>query len=384
MTMFRSIEGMSSDAHAQVKPPAPQSRYHPRAPHSRRDPGDRHGPVAAANRGRPRGGGAGGVQPAGRHPRRAAPGRGAAGRRADRRRSGRRPRRQGRRATPRAAQAFDLPEGLPGADAPPIDVAKGDYPELRPATARVPAVGEPLSLAQLQAVASANSPVLKRAAADVEAAYGAVVQAGLYPNPTMGYQADQIQPRLNVPFPGARQRGGAARRRSSANSSRPPANCRSPSKSPGYDYINALVAVRRAEVDVATAVRVNYFRVLVAQAIGRGQRARWRNSPTRSTGSRPSKSKPGEAAGYEPLQLYAQAQQARNALSQAEADYQVGLATTRRRARPTGPATRVRSPAAPTPPRRDLDQDALRARVEAQHTDLYSPPATASRKPRLI
>ena len=49
-----------------------------------------------------------------------------------------------------------------------------------------------LNLAELQRLALENSPALKQAAADVAAARGAAVQAGLYPNPKFGYQGDQI------------------------------------------------------------------------------------------------------------------------------------------------------------------------------------------------
>jgi outer membrane protein, heavy metal efflux system len=47
-------------------------------------------------------------------------------------------------------------------------------------------------LAELQRLAVEKSPSLKQAAADVAAARGAAIQAGLHPNPTVGYQGDQI------------------------------------------------------------------------------------------------------------------------------------------------------------------------------------------------
>src|SRR6476620_3226395 len=56
-------------------------------------------------------------------------------------------------------------------------------PEARP---------QALDLPELQRLALEYSPSLKQAAADVAAARGAAVQAGLYPNPTVGYQGDQI------------------------------------------------------------------------------------------------------------------------------------------------------------------------------------------------
>jgi outer membrane protein, heavy metal efflux system len=47
-------------------------------------------------------------------------------------------------------------------------------------------------LADLLAAAGDNSPALKQATTEVAAARGAAIQAGLYPNPTVGYQGDQI------------------------------------------------------------------------------------------------------------------------------------------------------------------------------------------------
>ena len=49
--------------------------------------------------------------------------------------------------------------------------------------------GRPYSLADLQRLAAANSPTLRQAAADVATARGQLIQAGLYPNPTIGYEA---------------------------------------------------------------------------------------------------------------------------------------------------------------------------------------------------
>jgi len=51
---------------------------------------------------------------------------------------------------------------------------------------------EPLSLADLQRIAFQNHPTLAAAAARMNAARGRMVQAGLYPNPTIGYHATEI------------------------------------------------------------------------------------------------------------------------------------------------------------------------------------------------
>jgi outer membrane protein, heavy metal efflux system len=49
-----------------------------------------------------------------------------------------------------------------------------------------------LTLGDLEQLAIQGNPTLAQAAAQVEAARGRLVQAGLYPNPTVGYEADEI------------------------------------------------------------------------------------------------------------------------------------------------------------------------------------------------
>jgi cobalt-zinc-cadmium efflux system outer membrane protein len=55
----------------------------------------------------------------------------------------------------------------------------------------VPAA-RPLGLADLEQMALTGNPTLAQAAANVEAARGRTLQAGLYPNPTIGYNAEQL------------------------------------------------------------------------------------------------------------------------------------------------------------------------------------------------
>jgi cobalt-zinc-cadmium efflux system outer membrane protein len=49
-----------------------------------------------------------------------------------------------------------------------------------------------ITLEELQSIALANNPTLAQAAARVDAARGRWVQVGLYPNPSVGYMADEI------------------------------------------------------------------------------------------------------------------------------------------------------------------------------------------------
>jgi cobalt-zinc-cadmium efflux system outer membrane protein len=52
--------------------------------------------------------------------------------------------------------------------------------------------GPALTLADLEQMAASGNPTLSQAAAQVEAAQGRALQAGLYPNPTVGYNGEQI------------------------------------------------------------------------------------------------------------------------------------------------------------------------------------------------
>ncbi|MBY0459833.1 MAG: TolC family protein, partial [Gemmataceae bacterium] len=226
-------------------------------------------------------------------------------------------------------KAFDLPPGFPGADGPVVrpprftkDTPPGDrlklvleaYPATGAPAAPEPPGGEPASLADLQAVARANNPNLRRATADVGVAYGQMIQAGLHPNPTFGYEADQVTPGPNKPANNAGQQGAFVNQLFKF-----PGKLSLAQSVARYDYINAFVAVRRAEVDVSTAVRTNYFQVLLARkAVEVNTQLVALADEVYQLQLRQVAA--GEAAGYEPLQLYAQAVQARNALALARAN----------------------------------------------------------------
>jgi cobalt-zinc-cadmium efflux system outer membrane protein len=148
--------------------------------------------------------------------------------------------------------------------------------------------------------------------AEAEAAYGQVVQAGLHPNPTVGYQVDQWQPRLNNG-----QQGAFVNQIIKTAEKLPLAQ-----QVAGYDYINALVAVRKAEVEVMTGVRSAYFAAMIAkQSLDVNRQLAAMADEVYRLQLRQVAA--GEAAGYEPLQAYAQAVQARNACVQAAAAWQV-------------------------------------------------------------
>ncbi|MBW3539053.1 MAG: TolC family protein [Planctomycetes bacterium] len=82
---------------------------------------------------------------------------------------------------PRSPPTDNDPEG-PLVAPQPLDVS----------SAEAPADEAPLTLADLERLALANNPTLRQARALIDEAAGAWWQAGLYPNPVVGYQAEEI------------------------------------------------------------------------------------------------------------------------------------------------------------------------------------------------
>ncbi|HXG10088.1 MAG TPA: TolC family protein [Gemmataceae bacterium] len=275
-------------------------------------------------------------------------------------------------------ERLQIPPEVPGAEAPPIRLPPADpknlkereeainrlFPPLPPlAPDVVPAPGpdgRPLSLDQLQRLALDNSPVIRQASADVAAAHGAAVQAGLYPNPVAGYQADQVGTADTAGLQGGflEQTIVTAGKLTLARAAA------------WLEVRNAEVALRRARIDVFTQVRAAYFAVLVAQENVRIARAMSRLTDevyriqvelVRSA----------QAAPYEPLQLRVLALQARANLVQAQNRY---LAAWRQLAAALGlpgmpPTELAGRPDAALPM---YHYDEVLARVLGTHTDVLT------------
>jgi cobalt-zinc-cadmium efflux system outer membrane protein len=217
-----------------------------------------------------------------------------------------------------------IPAEVPGSEARRIELPKDEaakqreierlYPELPPLPAGpVPQSGpggRPYTLSDLQQMAAANSPQLRQAASDVEAARGNLIQAQAYPNPTVSYQ---FTPSNNGSTPGGdgigvdqtiKTGGKLALQRASAE----------------MDLHNAELALRRARSDLATAVRNAYFAVLVAKETVRVTRAlaHFTDQVYRIQEGMLSA---GQAAAYEPAALRAQAYVARLGYKQAIQTY---------------------------------------------------------------
>lgn len=171
-----------------------------------------------------------------------------------------------------------IPLEIPGSEAKPIGKFPMDeeakqkaiqqlFPELPPLPTEPTAAegpdGRPLTLSQLQEMAAANSPDLRQAAADVEAARGNMIQARTYPNPVAGWQ---VQPSNDNSTSGAQgpfidqtiKFGGKLKLASAAAE---------------MDLRNAELNLRRARNDLATRVRSSYYTLLVAKETVRLDRA---------------------------------------------------------------------------------------------------------------
>jgi cobalt-zinc-cadmium efflux system outer membrane protein len=219
-----------------------------------------------------------------------------------------------------------IPAALPGASAEPIrNVAemtakqREEYfrqlfpatPPLGPNPQPQPGPnGRPLSLADLQQIALAYNPAVQSAAVAVEAAKGAAIQAGAYPNPTFGYEADTVGTANTAGYQGVffDQTIKTANKLKLAQAAAV------------MDLLNAQLAFKKAQADTMAAVRGGYFAVLVAQETVKVNEAlvtfteeSFRIQVGQIAGT--------VAAPYEPMQLRALAYQAQAALVQARAAY---------------------------------------------------------------
>src|SRR5262249_11141903 len=123
--------------------------------------------------------------------------------------------------------------------------------------------GQPYTLAMLQQLAAGNSPVLRQAAADVEAARGNLIQARAYPNPTVGLEVDPSNNGASAGVWGFfvdQPIKTFGKLRLSAASARKALD-------------NAELALKRARSDLATQVRTAYLAVLAAKETVRVSKA---------------------------------------------------------------------------------------------------------------
>jgi cobalt-zinc-cadmium efflux system outer membrane protein len=219
---------------------------------------------------------------------------------------------------------LNIPPQLPGSEAPrvvlPRERAAVDreiqriYPELPPlpvAQKEQPGPGgKPYTLADLQHLAAENSPTLRQAVSDVEAAKGNLIQAQTYPNPTVSYLVDPTNNNATagvqggaidqVIITGGKMKLGVAAAQKALD--------------------NAELALKRARSDLSTSVRNAYFTLLVdiETLVVTRALAQFADDIYRlQTGLL----KGAQAAPYEPATLRAQAFTTRLAYQQAIASY---------------------------------------------------------------
>ncbi len=219
---------------------------------------------------------------------------------------------------------LDISPRLPGAEAPrivlPSDPAAREreirrlFPELPPLPIEPQAQpgpeGKPFTLADFQRLASAHSPALRQAASDVEAARGYVVQAKTYTNPTVAY----VQYAANNNNT-AMSNGGFVNQPISTGG-----KMKLGVAAAQMNLDNAVLALKRARMDLATSVRNAYFTVLVdvetlilTRALVQFSDGIYRLQVGLLTGT--------QAAPYEPTALRAQTFANRLAYKQAIASY---------------------------------------------------------------
>ncbi len=271
-----------------------------------------------------------------------------------------------------------IPDDLPGADVaplrlPPITPSNPKereaaikklfppLPPLGPPLAAQPGPdGQPLSLSALQRMAQEGNPVLRQAMHDIEAARGAAIQAGLYPNPIVGYEADTIS-EANT----AGQQGGYIQQ-----TIKTAGKLKLAQAAVSIDVLNAELALRRTQIEIASQVRSNYFAVLVAQETFKSTYA-LTSFTDEAYGIWTDQVFAQLAAPYEPLQLRVLSFQARGNLIQARNRYQsawkqLAASLGNPSMPPTQLAGRVDAPAPVFEYQRVLE------RINARHTDILS------------
>ena len=135
--------------------------------------------------------------------------------------------------------------------------------------------GKPYTLEELQRLAAANNPTLVQAASDVQAAQGILIQAKTYPNPILSYLQDTSN---NNNIAGVQ---GGTIDQTIITGGKMKLGVAAAQK----DLDNAVLALKRARMDLATSVRNAYFTVLVDVETLIVTRA-WCSSATRSIDSR--------------------------------------------------------------------------------------------------
>ena len=210
-----------------------------------------------------------------------------------------------------------FPTEIPGAGSPTISlpVTDLDHPERKisaintlfpqPADSKPldTPVGPAMTLEELEDMAMNNSPIIAQALAAITMNQGATIQAGVYPNPVVGYEADTVGSSFTRNYEGVymsqtvKVAGKVPLQRAAAN----------------MDLMNSQLAYERTRQQILHDVRTAYYNVLVYQEANRinGALVRFTNQVYAIMIDR---LKNGEQAGYELAQLRTLVKQAQTIL----------------------------------------------------------------------
>jgi cobalt-zinc-cadmium efflux system outer membrane protein len=216
------------------------------------------------------------------------------------------------------ATDFRLPaKGTPAERAAAI---RKRFPPLAPLPALPPARsgpdGRPMTLADLQQVALRQSPLIRQAHHDVDAARGAALQAGLYPNPNFGYDGSSIGQGDQDGQRSPGQQGGFVEQTIVTMGKLTLAR-----EAALRDVQIREQHLRQAESELQTQVRQGYFAVLSAQKNYETNRA-LAQLTDELYNVLLQQLLVNQVAAYEPMQIRVLASEARNRLTQAQNRYQ--------------------------------------------------------------
>jgi outer membrane protein, heavy metal efflux system len=274
----------------------------------------------------------------------------------------------------RLSDRLQIPAELPGAAVPPLRLPKynlddaaqreqaieGLFPQLPTAGIDRAGTQPPMALSDFEQLALANNPLVTQAQADVDSAMGQAVQAGLYPNPIVGYQADTVGSGGTANYHGVfiEQQIKTANKLGLARSSAL------------FSVYNAQLTLQKTRVDVLTGVRSAYYNLLTARETLKIYEALVRFTD-QAYRVQVEQLKGGQAAAYEPMQLRSLSNIARTVLAQSRNRYD---AASRQLAAAVGipdlqPAELLDAADAPVP---SIDYDAAVAYMLSVHPDLGS------------
>lgn len=268
---------------------------------------------------------------------------------------------------------FSVPDlVLPPFDAPEkerLKKIKEQFPEL-PKPPLLPEAppgpqGVPMTLAELQQIALRNNPLIRQAHQDIQAARGQALQVGLYPNPSIGYEASTAGQgsQTGVRTPG--QQGGFVQQDIITMGKLSIAR-----EAAQREVAIAEQKLKAAETDVQTQVRTQYFAVLSAR-----ENHRVVKGLTDLTDELYNvlllQMIAGEVAAYEPMQIRVLAMQSRTNLVLAHNRY---VAAWKQLAASLGTPTMPLTALAgkidmPVP---HLEHDRILAYVLANHSDVLA------------